>query len=98
MAGEPELQGRDAPMAALRDALAAAAAGRGGLAIVSGEAGIGKTAIATAIAREAEARGAQVTWGRAWEFAEAPPYFPVAPCLRSIGVDAGGDAFALWER
>jgi hypothetical protein len=66
--------------------------------VLSGEAGIGKTALASAIAREAEARGAQVTWGRAWEFAEAPPYFPVAPCLRSIGVEAHGDAFALWER
>ncbi|HTJ47605.1 MAG TPA: AAA family ATPase [Kofleriaceae bacterium] len=98
MPDEPALHGRSAPLAALRDALARAGAGRGALAIVSGEAGIGKTAIATAIAREAEASGAAVTWGRAWEFAEAPPYFPVAPCLRALGVDAGGDAFALWER
>ena len=100
------LHGRDAPLAALRAGLEGALAGRGRLALISGEAGIGKSAVARAIAREAEARGAVVTWGRAWEFADAPPYFPVWPCLRTLGIDAGagalenhdeGHAFHLWE-
>ncbi len=103
---DPVLHGRDAPLAALREGLDGALAGRGQLALVSGEAGIGKTAIARAIAREAESRGATVTWGHAWEFADAPPYFPVWPCLRALGIDAGpaaldnnddGHAFHLWE-
>jgi hypothetical protein len=73
---------------------------------VSGEAGIGKTAIAAALAHEAELRGAVVIWGRAWEFAAAPPYFPIWPCLRALGISAvdasheslqDGDAFHLWE-
>jgi tetratricopeptide (TPR) repeat protein len=100
------LHGRDAPLAALRAGLDGALAGRGQLALVSGEAGIGKSAIARAIAREAEARGAVVTWGHAWEFADAPPYFPVWPCLRALDIEAGQDAldrhdeahaFRLWE-
>ncbi len=103
---DPVLHGREAPLAALRDGLESALGGRGQLALVSGEAGIGKTAIARAIAREAEARGALVTWGHAWEFADAPPYFPVWPCLRALGIDTGQDArghqdeahaFHLWE-
>ncbi|HEX5058621.1 MAG TPA: ATP-binding protein, partial [Kofleriaceae bacterium] len=92
------LHGRDAALAVLRGALDAALGGRGGLVVVSGEAGIGKSALATELARESEQRGALVTWGRAWEFADAPPYFPVLPCLRALGLEAHGDAFALWEQ
>ncbi len=97
------LHGRDAALAALRAGLEGALAGRGRLALVSGEAGIGKSAIARAIAGEAEARGAVVTWGHAWEFADAPPYFPVWPCLRALGIAHAveahdeGHAFHLWE-
>jgi len=78
------------------------------MALISGEAGIGKSAIAAAIGREAELAGAAVTRGRAWEFADAPPYFPVWGCLRGLGVSTGtaegrGEAedgvhtFHLWE-
>jgi tetratricopeptide (TPR) repeat protein len=99
---DSELVGRDAPLASLRDALADALAGRGRVVLVSGEAGIGKSALAATIAREAEARGAAVTWGRAWEFADAPPYFPVWPCLRAVGIEPSaaelGQHFQLWER
>jgi len=99
---ESELVGRDAPLAALRGALTDAFAGRGRVAVVSGEAGIGKSALAATLAHEAEARGAIVTWGRAWEFADAPPYFPVWPCLRAIGIEPDtaelGQPFQLWER
>jgi len=94
----PILYGREQPLAALREALVGASVGRGQLVVISGEAGIGKTTLATAIAADAEAAGALVTWGRAWEFAEAPPYFPVLPCLRSLGIEAHGDAFELWEQ
>ncbi len=51
-----------------------------------------RCAIARVIAREAEALGVLVTWGHAWEFADAPPYFPVWPCLRALGIDVGKDA------
>jgi hypothetical protein len=108
---EPVLHGREVPLGALRTLLEGAFAGRGRVALISGEAGMGKSALAAAIAREAEARGARVTWGRAWEFADAPPYFPVWPCLRTLGIEIGGatsngqspeghdagQAFQLWE-
>jgi len=92
------LHGRTEPLRLLRGALDAARAGHGQLVLISGEAGIGKSAVALELAREAEASGVEVTWGRAWEFADAPPYFPVSPCLRSLGVSAErGEAFQLWE-
>ena len=99
------LLGRDVALRTLRAGLDAALSGRGTVAAISGEAGIGKSALASAIATEAEERGAIVTWGRAWEFADAPPYFPVWPCLRALGIDAAlshekhdeSQAFQLWE-
>ncbi len=57
-ASAPLLVGRDRALMGLRAALAAALAGRGGLALISGEAGIGKTAIAEALCGEAAAQGA----------------------------------------
>src|SRR3954471_17076676 len=81
-----------------------AQARRGQLVLISGEAGIGKSALADLVAREAEARGATVVFGRAWELAEAPPYFPVWSALRSLGIEppqgssAEAEAFHLWER
>src|SRR5262249_50655757 len=90
------LVGRDRELAAARDVLARARGGRGQLPVISGEAGLGKSALATAFADAAD--GFAVTWGRAWEVADAPAYFPVWSCLRALGVAPEGDAFALWER
>jgi tetratricopeptide (TPR) repeat protein len=98
------LLGRDAPLAELRAALDQAADRRGQLVLLSGEPGIGKSALADVVGREAAARGAEVVLGRAWELAEAPPYFPVWPCLRALGIapprgaSVEADAFHLWER
>jgi hypothetical protein len=92
------LFGRDGALRALSEALERALDANGRIVIVSGEAGIGKSAVASAIAEQAERRGAAVTWGRAWEFADAPPYFPVWPCLRALGVASEPDAFKLWEQ
>jgi hypothetical protein len=94
------LKGRDRERLALVAALDAAAMGHGAVAMISGPAGIGKSALAEALAVEVEERGLGVVRGRAWEFADAPPYFPVAPALRALGVEASGEtnAFALWER
>jgi predicted ATPase len=72
--------------------------------VVSGEPGIGKSALVEALAAEAEAHGDEVVQGRAWELGEAPPYFPVWAALRALGLAppkgavAEGDAFFLWER
>lgn len=97
------LLGRDAELALLEQALGAAARGRGSLALISGEPGIGKSALAEELKRRAEPLGFSIAVGRAWEFADAPPWFPLRNCLRSLGVDletlgSSDNAFLLWER
>lgn len=70
--GPAVLHGRETPMRALHGALDAALAGRGQLAVISGEAGIGKSALATAIADEAASRGASVASALARSSEAAP--------------------------
>src|SRR5207244_7067684 len=72
----PRLVGREREQAALREHLAAALAGQGGLVLLGGEAGIGKTALAEALAAEAVAQGALVLVGRCYDLSETPPYGP----------------------
>src|SRR5262245_60958137 len=72
------LVGREREQAMLRDALAAARAGRGALVLIGGEAGIGKTALAEALCEEAEAQGALALVGRCYDLTETPPYGPWA--------------------
>ena len=77
----PPLAGRERELAALRDALDAAIAGRGSLVLIGGEAGIGKTALAEAICAEAARQGALVLVGRCYDLSETPPYGPWAEAL-----------------
>jgi DNA-binding SARP family transcriptional activator/tetratricopeptide (TPR) repeat protein len=74
---QPELLplvGREEERATLLTHLEAAIGGQGGLVLVEGEAGVGKTRLVQEIARDAEWRGAQACWGRGRELAELPPY------------------------
>ena len=59
----PVLVGRDSFLALIEDRLAAAAAGEGRLLFVAGEAGIGKTRLLSAVARQAGAGGFAVVQG-----------------------------------
>ena len=70
------LVGRDRERAVLRGAFAAALSGQGSLALIAGEAGIGKTALAGAVCEEAAAQGALVLVGRCYDRTETPPYGP----------------------
>jgi DNA-binding NarL/FixJ family response regulator len=72
----PLLVGRDRELGALRQHLAAAVAGHGGLVLIGGEAGIGKTALAESLCREAAERDALVFVGRCYDLSETPPYGP----------------------
>ena len=78
------LVGRDREQALLRHRLAAALAGRGGLVLVGGEAGIGKTALARTLAREAAERGALALTGHCYDLAETPPYGPWIELLEQV--------------
>src|SRR3954453_5274398 len=57
------LVGRDRELGVLHERLAATLAGRGGLVLIGGEAGIGKTALVEALCRDADAVGALVLTG-----------------------------------
>ncbi|HEX5501606.1 MAG TPA: AAA family ATPase [Thermomicrobiales bacterium] len=72
----PLLVGREREQALLRDCLAAALAGRGNLALIGGEAGIGKTALAEWLLAKAQDHGALVLVGRCYDLSETPPYGP----------------------
>jgi predicted ATPase len=57
------LVGRDGDLEGLRAALGETRAGRGGFVLVTGEAGMGKTSVLNALARDAADAGAQVLFG-----------------------------------
>jgi DNA-binding CsgD family transcriptional regulator/tetratricopeptide (TPR) repeat protein len=80
------LVGRVAEVVALDRLRAAAAAGQGAAALVTGEAGIGKTAVVEEAVSRATAAGATVLTGRAEPDEGAPAYWP---WLRLLG---GGPA------
>ncbi len=82
----PELMplvGREKERATLLAHLEAAIGGQGGLVLIEGEAGVGKTRLLQEIARDAEWRGAQVYWGRGREPAELPPYGVLREALQA---------------
>jgi predicted ATPase len=75
--------GRRAELAALRGALAAAAAGRGRIVLLVGEPGIGKSRLAEAFEGWARVAGAEVLAGRCFEGPGAPAFWPWAQVLRA---------------
>jgi DNA-binding CsgD family transcriptional regulator len=80
--------GRGRELTILRGRLEAAWRGEGGVAVIVGEPGIGKTRLAQAIAAEAHAAGGRVLWGRAYEGDWSPPYAPWAEALGDYLRDA----------
>jgi DNA-binding SARP family transcriptional activator len=80
--GAMPLVGRADQLAALRRALARAQAGQAQVLVLQGEAGIGKTRLATAFLTWAQAQGADVLAGRALETEGNLPYAPVVAALR----------------
>jgi DNA-binding CsgD family transcriptional regulator len=80
----PPLVGRDRELALLRDRLSAAQAGQGSLVLISGEAGIGKTALANALGRAAADAGASVLAGHCYDRTETPPYGPWMEIARRV--------------
>jgi DNA-binding SARP family transcriptional activator len=79
------LIGREPQVAQLDAALRQAVAGRGRLALISGEAGIGKSRLAEELQRQAVEQGAAVLWGRCHEGEGAPAFWPWIQVLRGVG-------------
>ncbi len=82
--------GRQRELAELRSGWEEAAAGRGRVFLIEGEAGIGKTRLMEEVAAEAARVGGRALWGRCREGEGAPPYWPWMEILRSYlrGADA----------
>ncbi len=74
--------GRREELDQLRHALEEAFSGRGGVALIAGEPGIGKTRLAQEFAVYARLKGAQVLTGRCDEGGAALPYRPFVEALR----------------
>jgi DNA-binding SARP family transcriptional activator/tetratricopeptide (TPR) repeat protein len=74
--------GREAESAQLMAAYQAASQGQTQVVLLEGEAGIGKTRLATEFLRRVTAQGAEVLAGRAFETGGELPYQPLAQLLR----------------
>jgi tetratricopeptide (TPR) repeat protein len=74
--GQDFLVGRQRELLELRGLLRALREGRGGLVLVSGEAGIGMTSLVSAFTAEASGEGVQVFTGHCYDLETTPPYGP----------------------
>jgi tRNA A-37 threonylcarbamoyl transferase component Bud32/tetratricopeptide (TPR) repeat protein len=68
--------GRDNETAELKRLLDRMLTGQGGIALVGGEPGVGKTRLARELMREAQQRGCLCLTGHCYEMEGAPPYVP----------------------
>jgi DNA-binding SARP family transcriptional activator len=75
--------GREQELAELLTGLDDAVAGRGGLFLIVGEPGIGKSRLAEEVIRAARGRGFRILVGRCWEAGGAPAYWPWVQAVRS---------------
>lgn len=92
------LVGRGPVLATARAALDEAMAGAGQLLLISGEPGIGKSALLAALAEEAATRGARVLRGNCWDGGGTPAYWPWTQVLREAerhGLELGPAARLL---
>ncbi|MFE9691542.1 ATP-binding protein [Micromonospora sp. NPDC005806] len=86
--------GREHPAGLLRAEVDRVTASHGGLVLVAGEPGIGKTTLVTAAAAEARQRGALVLGAACWDSDSAPGYWPWVQVLRRLRRDADDWALA----
>jgi tetratricopeptide (TPR) repeat protein len=78
----PTLIGREEELSSLEDALLDIELGEGRVVVLSGEAGLGKTRLATELRRQAVKLGCTVLWGSCSEADLAVPYLPL---LEAVG-------------
>ena len=87
--GASDLVGRGAELSLLDRRVTEAADGRGGMVLLAGEPGIGKSCLADEAARLARSRGFRVVWGRCRETEGAPPFWPWTQILRGVLAGSG---------
>jgi class 3 adenylate cyclase len=75
--------GRDRELGELRAALDSALEGRGGLVLIAGEAGIGKTRLVQELALHAPQHDARALWAHCWAGDGAPAFWPWTQLIRA---------------
>ncbi len=88
------LVGRKQELETVQRALAAATGGQGSLLLVTGDPGIGKSAVLEALTVRAGAMGGVVATGQGIDSDPAPAYLPWAQALRVLVTAVGGEAVA----
>ncbi|MBE1583191.1 AAA family ATPase [Nonomuraea angiospora] len=97
------LIGRERPAALLLGEVERTLAGHGALVLVTGEAGIGKSALVAGAAEEAVRGGARLLAGACWEGEGAPGYWPWVQVIRRLTPGATlrslarSDGFELYD-
>ena len=88
---ETRLVGRSRELGLGREALDALRAGRGGVLVVAGDAGIGKSRLLNELRELAERDGSCWLEGRCVSYGESLPYWPFRDLLRGEWIGAGAD-------
>lgn len=89
------LVGRGAERAELARHLERAIAGQGGLLLLAGGAGVGKTRLMQEVARDAAWRGVRVEWGHSCELSAPLPFQPLVEILHDADLSHLAEA---WQR
>jgi class 3 adenylate cyclase/tetratricopeptide (TPR) repeat protein len=87
---------RDTERAHLRQLVDDTLVGRGRLALVAGEAGVGKSRLVAEIGYEAQARGMRVLTGHCVEMGGAPPYLPYVEIIEQA-ISSPRSSQELWK-
>jgi len=90
-----QLVGRDRQWRVLADAIERSVRGSGGLVLVTGESGIGKTSMLAAALDLARGAGALTAVGTCWDGDGAPGYWPWVQVLRTMRL---GSPAGVWDR
>jgi tetratricopeptide (TPR) repeat protein len=90
-----KLVGRQLIIGTLCSAVDAAIAGAGGVVLLAGEAGMGKTALASEAVAYAKARGAVAVWGTCWDGDGAPGFWPWIQVVRGLAGDGDDQGEAV---
>ncbi|WP_328475154.1 AAA family ATPase [Actinoplanes sp. NBC_00393] len=85
--------GRGRELDLVQDTVAAARHGEGGLVLVSGESGVGKTSFCRQVVFRARRGGLAVAWGSCWSDGGAPPLWPWQSILTELGDREAGPLF-----
>lgn len=91
-----QIVGRRREQAQLRESLARTLEGRGGVVLIGGEAGIGKTTLVDDLVEQAHEAGVLVLRGGCYDLTATPPYGPWIEALRAYTPGPGQPPLPAW--